>query len=302
MSINKLYSIKRTDKETLAKWLKLMLVGRAVDNRAPNYLKQAIGWSYHAPFAGHDGIQLAIGQIFDREHDHLFPYYRDMLTTHSAGLSAEELILNGISRDTDVAGGGRHMSNHFAKPEWNIHNVSSCTGNQTLHAVGLARAMKKYKVTLTDSEVEHLEEITRKGKRRAQVIRNAYVLLNCNEADNGKKQKDEDVSKLLGITVRTLENIRKKFVLEGFDIALYGKKSDRVYNPKVDGDVEAHLVALSCSDPPKGYSRWSLRLLSSQMVELQYVDSISHEAVRTVLKKRIKAVAGERMANITTKQ
>jgi 2-oxoisovalerate dehydrogenase E1 component len=146
MSTNKLFSIKRTDKETLEKWLKLMLVGRAIDNRAPNYLKQAIGWSYHAPFAGHDGIQLAIGQIFDREHDHLFPYYRDMLTTHSAGLTAEELILNGISRDTDVAGGGRHMSNHFAKPEWNIHNVSSCTGNHTLHAVGLARAIKKYKV------------------------------------------------------------------------------------------------------------------------------------------------------------
>ena len=146
MSTNKKYSIKHTDKKTLEKWLKLMLVGRAIDNRAPNYLKQAIGWSYHAPFAGHDGIQLAIGQIFDREHDHLFPYYRDMLTTHSAGLTAEELILNGISRDTDVAGGGRHMSNHFAKPEWNIHNVSSCTGNHTLHAVGLARAMKKYKV------------------------------------------------------------------------------------------------------------------------------------------------------------
>jgi hypothetical protein len=162
--------------------------------------------------------------------------------------------------------------------------------------------MKKYKVTLTDSEIELLNEITRKGKRRAQVIRNAYVLLNSNEADNGKKQKDEDISKLLSITVRTLENIRKRFVLEGFDISLYGKKSDRVYSPKVDGDVEAHLVALSCSEPPKGYSKWSLRLLSSKMVELQYVHSISHEAVRTVLKKRIKAVERERMANITTKQ
>ncbi len=146
MSKEKKYGIKKTDKETLARWFKLMLVGRAIDDRAPNYLKQAIGWSYHAPYAGHDGIQLAIGQVFDRENDHLFPYYRDMLTTHSAGLTAEELILNGISKDTDVAGGGRHMSNHFAKPSWNIHNVSSCTGNHTLHAVGLARAMKKYKV------------------------------------------------------------------------------------------------------------------------------------------------------------
>jgi 2-oxoisovalerate dehydrogenase E1 component len=146
MSAKKKYSIKHTDKDTLAHWFKLMLVGRAIDDRAPNYLKQAIGWSYHAPYAGHDGIQLAIGQVFDREHDHLFPYYRDMLTTHSAGLTAEELILNGISRDNDVAGGGRHMSNHFAKPEWNIHNVSSCTGNHALHAVGIARAMKTYKV------------------------------------------------------------------------------------------------------------------------------------------------------------
>lgn len=138
------YSIKSTDKKTLAKWLYLMVLGRALDDRAPNYLKQAIGWSYHAPYAGHDGIQLAIGQIFNKNTDHLFPYYRDMLTVLSAGLTAEEIILNGISKDTDVAGGGRHMSNHFAKPAYHIHNVSSCTGNHTLHAVGVARAIKKY--------------------------------------------------------------------------------------------------------------------------------------------------------------
>ena len=139
------YHIKTTEKEILEKWFRLMVLGRVLDDRAPNYLKQAIGWSYHAPYAGHDGIQLAIGQVFDREHDHLFPYYRDMLTTISAGLTAEEIILNGISKDQDVAGGGRHMSNHFAKPSWNIQNVSSCTGNHTLHAVGVARAIKKYK-------------------------------------------------------------------------------------------------------------------------------------------------------------
>ena len=138
------YSIKKTDKKTLAKWFHLLVLGRTLDDRAPNYLKQAIGWSYHAPYAGHDGIQLAIGQVFDRSTDHLFPYYRDMLTCISAGLNAEEIILNGISKDTDVAGGGRHMSNHFAKPAWNIHNVSSCTGNHTLHATGVARGIKKY--------------------------------------------------------------------------------------------------------------------------------------------------------------
>jgi len=138
------YHIKKTGKKILEKWYRLMALGRALDDRAPNYLKQAIGWSYHAPYAGHDGIQLAIGQIFDKKHDHLFPYYRDMLTTLSAGISAEEIILNGISKATDPASGGRHMSNHFAKPEINIHNTSSCTGNHALHAVGLARAIKKY--------------------------------------------------------------------------------------------------------------------------------------------------------------
>jgi len=138
------YSIQTTDKETLRKWYYLMSLGRKLDDRAPNYLKQALGWSYHAPYAGHDGIQLAIGQVFEKNVDHLFPYYRDMLTALSAGLTAEEIILNGISKAADVAGGGRHMSNHFAKPEWNIHNVSSATGNHTLHAVGVARGIKKY--------------------------------------------------------------------------------------------------------------------------------------------------------------
>ncbi|MCE1202352.1 MAG: 2-oxoisovalerate dehydrogenase [Bacteroidia bacterium] len=141
---HKKFSLENTDKETLKKWYSLMTLGRQIDDKAPNYLKQALGWSYHAPYAGHDGIQLAIGQAFDRNHDHLFPYYRDMLTAISAGLNAEEIILNGLSKGTDIASGGRHMSNHFAKPEWNIHNVSSATGNHTLHATGVARAIKRY--------------------------------------------------------------------------------------------------------------------------------------------------------------
>ncbi|WP_291858020.1 thiamine pyrophosphate-dependent enzyme [Marinilabilia sp.] len=139
------YSVKKTDKETLLKWYHLLFMGRTLDERAPNYLKQAIGWSYHAPAAGHDGIQLAIGQNFHKEKDHLFPYYRDLQTCVAAGMTAEEIIFNGISKDADVAGGGRHMSNHLAKPQWNIHNVSSATGNHTLHATGLGRALKTYK-------------------------------------------------------------------------------------------------------------------------------------------------------------
>jgi 2-oxoisovalerate dehydrogenase E1 component len=145
MKLKERYSLESTDKETLAQWYRILTLGRLLDERAPNYLKQAIGWSYHAPCAGHDAIQLAIGQVFDLGSDHLFPYYRDLMTCLSAGLTAEEIILNGISKATDGASGGRHMSNHFAKPEWNIHNVSSCTGNHTQHAVGLARAVKYYK-------------------------------------------------------------------------------------------------------------------------------------------------------------
>ncbi len=144
LKVPKIHTIKKTDQETLREWFRLMTIGRAIDEKAPNYLKQAIGWSYHAPFAGHDGIQLAVGQVFEKKKDHLFLYYRDMLTALSAGLTSEEIILNGISKATDPASGGRHMSNHFAKPEWNIHNVSSLTGNHTLHAVGVARAIKYY--------------------------------------------------------------------------------------------------------------------------------------------------------------
>jgi 2-oxoisovalerate dehydrogenase E1 component len=132
------------DPETLKAWYRTMHMGRILDDKAPNYLKQAIGWSYHAPCAGHDGIQLALGLCFRANKDFLFPYYRDLLTCLAAGLTPLEILANGISKDTDVAGGGRHMSNHFAKPAIGIQNVSSCTGNHALHAVGLARAVKTY--------------------------------------------------------------------------------------------------------------------------------------------------------------
>lgn len=131
-------------KNTLKKWYQLMHLGRLLDIKAANYLKQSKGWSYHAPFAGHDGIQLMLGLSFRPNKDFLFPYYRDMLTVLAAGITPEEIILNGLSKATDVASGGRHMSNHFAKPEIRIQNVSSCVANHALHAVGVARAIKIY--------------------------------------------------------------------------------------------------------------------------------------------------------------
>jgi 2-oxoisovalerate dehydrogenase E1 component len=132
------------DKETIVQWYKDNHLGRKLDEKAALYLKMAKGWSYHASLAGHDGIQLALGKIFRQSKDYLFPYYRDLLTSLVAGITPEEIILNGLSKDTDVAGGGRHMSNHFAKPSIRIQNVSSCTGNHSLHAAGVARAIKKF--------------------------------------------------------------------------------------------------------------------------------------------------------------
>ncbi|HJW32813.1 MAG TPA: thiamine pyrophosphate-dependent enzyme, partial [Holophagaceae bacterium] len=131
--------------EDLLKWYGLMHMGRLLDDKAPNYLKQAIGWSYHAPCAGHEGIQLALGLAFRPGKDYLFPYYRDLMTCLAGGLTPEEIILNGISKATDPSSAGRHMSNHFGKPEIGIQNVSSLTGNHTQHASGLGRAVKYYK-------------------------------------------------------------------------------------------------------------------------------------------------------------
>ncbi|MFY9610302.1 MAG: thiamine pyrophosphate-dependent enzyme [Blastocatellia bacterium] len=130
--------------EQQLEWYRLINLGRALDDKARNYLRQAKGWSYHASHAGHDGIQVALGLAFRPNKDYLFPYYRDMLSCLAAGITPYEIILNGLSKAADTASGGRHMSNHFAKISIGIWNVSSCTGNHAQHAAGLGRAVKYY--------------------------------------------------------------------------------------------------------------------------------------------------------------
>ena len=131
--------------KTLQRWYQVIHLGRLLDLKAANYVRQAKGWSYHSSCAGHEGIQLILGLSFRQGKDFLFSYYRDLLTCLAAGLTIEEIIANGLSKATDVGSGGRHMSNHFSKPSIRIQNVSSATGNHSLHAVGVARAIKKYK-------------------------------------------------------------------------------------------------------------------------------------------------------------
>ncbi len=123
---------------------RLLFLARLIDDEAPNFLRKNLGWSYHAPCAGHEAIQIALGCTFRPSFDYLFPYYRDLATCLAAGITATELILNGLSRRDDVAGGGRHMSNHFAKPAIHVQNVSSCVSNHAQHAAGLGRAVRTY--------------------------------------------------------------------------------------------------------------------------------------------------------------
>jgi hypothetical protein len=97
--------------------------------------------------------------------------------------------------------------------------------------------------------------------------------------------------------MRTIDRTKKKFVEEGFDAVLERRPTQREYERKADGDFEAHLIALCCSEPPKGFAKWSLRLLADKVVELKYAESISHETVRRVLKKRLKTLEGKRVGN-----
>ena len=160
--------------------------------------------------------------------------------------------------------------------------------------------MKKYKVTLTEEERSELKTLTSKGSHRSQKVLNALILLNCDEGEfQDARSINEVVSSVLQVSMKKIDRVKKRFVEKGFDIALNGRKGERVYARKADGDFEAYLVALSCSAPPEGFARWSLRLLADRVVELNYIDSISHETVRQVLKKRNKALETARMGNST---
>ncbi len=144
-------------------WYRTVLAARRLDDEAVKYIRKGMGWGYHAAFAGHDGIQLQIGLAFRPNKDFMFGYYRDTLSSYAAGMSLYELMLNGLSRAEDPCSGGRHMSNHFGKPEIGIQNVSSCTGNHYLHAVGVARAIKYYREQANESADETAVAIASTG-------------------------------------------------------------------------------------------------------------------------------------------
>jgi hypothetical protein len=146
--------------------------------------------------------------------------------------------------------------------------------------------MVKYSIKLTMEEVSELTSIIKKGSHSTHAYRAAYVLLNCDEGENSLgKTTNAQIAKVLKIGMRSIDRIKQRCVEGGLEKALERAESMRVYAKKVDGDLEAKIIQLCCSAPPKGHARWTLRLLADKVVELGYVDELSHVSVYNTLKK-----------------
>jgi transposase len=144
---------------------------------------------------------------------------------------------------------------------------------------------KKYRVTLTEEERQDLEALVNKGKTAARTITRARILLKADASGNGPAWTDEQIRDALDVGLVTVYRIRQSFVEDGLQAALRPRKTNRQYQRKLDGDQEAHLIALACGKPPMGRARWTLRLLAERFVDLGHVGEISPETVRQALKK-----------------
>jgi transposase len=144
---------------------------------------------------------------------------------------------------------------------------------------------KRYRVTLLEEERQELESMVRAGKAAARKLVRARILLLADQTEGGPSKKDQEIADALGCGRMTIARTRQQFVEEGMEASLNPKPTTRIYQRRLDGKAEAHLVAMTCGAPPEGRARWTLRLLADQMVGLGYVESVCHEAVRQTLKK-----------------
>lgn len=144
---------------------------------------------------------------------------------------------------------------------------------------------KRFRVTLTAEERQDLQKLVSTGKAAARKLMRARVLLLADQAEGGPSKSDPEIGDAVQCGRATVERVRKQFVEEGLEAVLQPKPSNRVYEKKMDGRMEAHLIATACGAPPQGRARWTLRLLGDQMVALGHVDSLSYETVRRTLKK-----------------
>lgn len=143
---------------------------------------------------------------------------------------------------------------------------------------------KKYRVTLTEKEREQLERVVKKRNPKAIQVKRAYILLAADERGE-KRWADDQIRTTYGVSIRSIERLRQRWMEEGLDVALSGKKREVFKEKLFDGRVEAHLLALRCSAPPEGRIRWTLHLLADRMVALEHVPAMSYESVRQILKK-----------------
>ena len=146
--------------------------------------------------------------------------------------------------------------------------------------------MKRYKVTLTAEERQHLHDLIAVGKAAARKLTHARILLKADAAEGGPAWQDGRIAEALEVSTDTVERVRRRFVEQGLDAALDRKQRERPPRQvKLDGRAEARLIALACSPPPDGRAVWTMQLLADKLVELEVVDSISDETVRLALKK-----------------
>ena len=144
---------------------------------------------------------------------------------------------------------------------------------------------KKYIITLTEEERQTLQAMLSRGKAAARKLMHTRILLKANVSPGGSGWNDAAIAEGLDVGRATVERVRKQFVEDGFEAALERRKPRRQYRRKLDGDGEAHLIALACSKAPEGRGRWTLRLLADRMVALEHVEGISYQTVRRTLKK-----------------
>ena len=144
---------------------------------------------------------------------------------------------------------------------------------------------KQYIVSLTQEERIALKKLTTTGKASARKINHAQILLKADINQPKGGCTDQQISEALNISTRTIERVRQRLVEESLENALNPRPKKSLKLTKIDGEAEAHLIALACSQVPQGYNRWTLRLLAEEMVTLEYIESISYETVRQVLKK-----------------
>lgn len=144
----------------------------------------------------------------------------------------------------------------------------------------------KYALALTDEERQHLEKLISSGTAPARMLTRARILLKSDQSEQGPHWTYEKIAEAFDVSEMLIRDVRRRYANGGLEAALQRKKPDREYPHRLDGEAEAHLMAMACSDPPDGADKWTLRLLQKEMVKRQYVETVSYETIRVTLKKR----------------